>query len=134
MGTRSLTFVYDDNKAGKPDVIICMYRQYDGYVAGHGRDIAEFIDGMVIVNGFGGNTPEKAANGMGCFAAQLVGHFKDGIGNIYLYPPKLDTDAGQEFEYHIYQDTIVVKDDPANVLFDGSWADYINFANQPEKW
>ena len=39
MGTRSLTFVYNDNK--KP--IINLYRQYDGYPSGHGAELAEFL-------------------------------------------------------------------------------------------
>ena len=34
MGTRSLTFVYDDSDRR----IIKMYAQYDGYPSGHGRD------------------------------------------------------------------------------------------------
>jgi hypothetical protein len=133
MGTRSLTFVYEGNQSDNPEVIINMYRQYDGYVAGHGRDVADFLDGRVIVNGFGSNTPEKASNGMGCMAASLVDYFKDGIGNIYLYPASAK-DCGQDYEYHIYQDKIIVKDDPANILFDGSWAEFVIFANLPEKW
>ena len=38
MGTRSLTFVYDEQEA-----IINMYRQYDGYPTGHGAELAEFL-------------------------------------------------------------------------------------------
>ena len=34
MGTRSLTFVYDEYG----EKIINMYRQYDGYPSGHGRN------------------------------------------------------------------------------------------------
>ena len=37
---------------------------------------------------------------MGCLAAQVVAHFKDGAGGIYLYPPK-ERNLGQEYEYHI---------------------------------
>ena len=39
MGTRSLTFVYDED--GRK--IINMYRQYDGYPSGHGKDLAESL-------------------------------------------------------------------------------------------
>ena len=35
MGTRSLTYVYDDYSVNTP--IMCMYRQHDGYPTGHGE-------------------------------------------------------------------------------------------------
>ena len=46
MGTRSLTYVFDGDQP-----ILCLYRQYDGYVAGHGREVAEFLRGNQVVNG-----------------------------------------------------------------------------------
>ena len=48
MGTRSLTFVYD----GK-EPMINMYRQYDGYPQGHGKELADFLNSGTMVNGFG---------------------------------------------------------------------------------
>lgn len=47
MGTRSLTFMSDE--CG--DVLVCMYRQFDGYMSGHGVELAEFLAGFPIVNG-----------------------------------------------------------------------------------
>ena len=47
MGTRSLTFVYEENKP-----IINMYRQFDGYPEGHGAELAEFLLSGEMVNGF----------------------------------------------------------------------------------
>ena len=72
MGTRSLTFVYDGNKP-----IVNMYRQYDGYPSGHGQELAEFLVGGTVVNGYGSHTPKKAWNGMGCLAASLIANFKE---------------------------------------------------------
>lgn len=72
MGTRSLTRIIDSNG----DCIINMYRQFDGYPSGHGRDLFDFLDGFNIVNGYNGQEGPKAANGAGCLAAQLVTHFK----------------------------------------------------------
>ena len=95
MGTRSLTFVYD--KDGKK--LINMYRQYDGYPSGHGKDLAEFLEPIVMTNGIG-MTEAVIANGPGCLAAQLVAHFKDGPGGIYLEPTTA-TSCGQDYEYHI---------------------------------
>lgn len=95
MGTRSLTFVYDEE--GR--TLIRMYRQYDGYPSGHGKELAEFLEPITMVNGIGA-TDNKIANGPGCLAAQLVAHFKDGPGGIYLVPTTA-VDCGQDYEYHI---------------------------------
>ena len=95
MGTRSLTFVYDEE--GRK--LINMYRQYDGYPSGHGKDLAEFLEPITMVNGIG-MTKAVIADGPGCLAAQLVAHFKDGPGGIYLEPTTA-VDCGQDYEYHI---------------------------------
>lgn len=101
MGTRSLTIVNDYGLKRREDgEIVVMYRQYDGYPDGHGSELAEFLDGLKIVNGIGANTPEKAANGMDCLAAQIVAHFKKDIGGFYLYPSGTRA-AGEEYIYLI---------------------------------
>jgi len=56
-----------------------------------------------VVNGYNPDTPERSANGMGCLAAQLITHFKDGIGNIYIHEPN-DSDCGEEYTYTIYEE------------------------------
>lgn len=95
MGTRSLTFVYDED--GKK--IVNMYRQMDGYPSGHGLELAEFLEPITMVNGIG-TIKAAIANGPGCLAAQMVAHFKDGPGYIYLGPTTA-VDCGQDYEYHI---------------------------------
>jgi hypothetical protein len=56
MGTRSLTiFQENDNKE-----ICVMYRQFDGYPDGHGEELARFLSGFTMVNGFN-NTTSKIA-------------------------------------------------------------------------
>jgi len=96
MGTRSLTRVIDES--GK--TILTMYRQFDGYIdGGHGEELVNFLKGMVITNSISlGNQPKKSANGMGCLAAQLVVHFKTGVGGIYI---EADTIVDQEYNYRI---------------------------------
>ena len=69
MGTRSLTFVYDE----QGNKIINLYRQYDGYPTGHGQELAEFLNN------------QKMYNGAGDLAALLVAHFKKEPMNFYLY-------------------------------------------------
>ena len=46
MGTRSLTYVYDGQTP-----IMCMYRQYDGYLSGHGQELANFLNELTLGNG-----------------------------------------------------------------------------------
>lgn len=100
MGTRSLTKIirkYDD----KP--ITCMYRQYDGYLEGHGVELAEWLEKYTIVNGIGLDDDRKIANGMECLSAQMFENFKDGVGDIYCYHPD-STDCGEEFLYEISEE------------------------------
>ena len=102
MGTRSLTFVYDGDTEKVGSTVLCMYRHMDGYPSGHGKDLAEFILPFKIVNGLGGDGTH-IANGVGCFAAQIVAHFKEGPGGIYLKPAR-STDCWQDYEYHVFVD------------------------------
>ena len=112
MGTRSLTKVIqtsetsianEDNnnevyKERKP--ITCMYRQYDGYLDGHGQELAEWLSGYTLVNGIPSDKSEPMFNGMDCLAAQMFAHFKDGAGNIYCMHPDAE-DCWEEYLYEI---------------------------------
>jgi len=118
MGTRSLTRVIDRQEGlsfakghlaknvGKS--YINMYRQFDGYIEGMGVDLAEFLLPFIIVNGISLNENRKIANGSGCLAAQLVAHFKQEAGGIYLHPT--EGKPGACWEEYIY--TIFVTDNP----------------------
>jgi hypothetical protein len=123
MGTRSLTFVYDGDVP-----VINIYRQYDGYPSGHGHELAQFLDSKTLVNGFGEQNSVEA-NGMGCLAAQLIVQLKHGVGGIYIYPVS-STDCFQDYEYHVYEDKVIVKD-PTAVIFDGTWEDFAQFCLDP---
>ena len=125
MGTRSLTFVYDGDRP-----IMNMYRQFDGYPSGHGQELAEFLMSGKMTNGIPVGVKEHFFNGMGCLAAQLVGNFKKDAGGFYLYP--LDArDCWQEYEYHVYENKVVVKN-PSEVIFEGSWNDFHSFCYNTE--
>lgn len=119
MGTRSLTFVYDGDTP-----VINMYRQFDGYPSGHGFELAEFLQGFEIVNGYGEVKP-KLANGMGCLAAQMIAHFKKGVGGFYIHPVT-DTDCWQDYEYHVFENRVVVKN-PDQVMFSGTFNEFKEF-------
>ena len=103
MGTRSLTKVINTwkDESGKKQrkPITCMYRQYDGYMSGHGVELAEWLSGYTIVNGIPMDKSEPMFNGMDCIAAQMFTHFKDGAGNIYCMHP----DAEGCWEEYLYE-------------------------------
>ena len=104
MGTRSLTKVIttweDTNGKKQRKPITCMYRQYDGYMSGHGQELAEWLSEYTVVNGMGINETRKIANGMDCLAAQMFAHFKEGAGGIYCMHPDAE-DCWEEFLYEI---------------------------------
>ena len=97
MGTRSLTVFVDGGNE-----LVVMYRQYDGYPSGHGVELAEFLAGMVLVNGYQAEDPRRIANGINCLAAQVIAHFKaqSPVGGFYLYPAGT-RDCGEEFVYEV---------------------------------
>jgi len=122
MGTRSLTKVistYND----KP--ITCMYRQYDGYLEGHGADLAEWLEKFTVVNGIQMSETRKIANGMDCLAAQMFAEFKDGAGGIYCYPPD-SSDCGEEFLYEISE-----KEGGLIIKATDVWAEVVIFEGSP---
>ncbi len=108
MGTRSLTRVietYRDEKKNKQVKVqlVNMYRQYDGYPEGHGTELADFLKGGKVVNGLSYNDEGLVFNGGGCLAAQMIAHFKDGAGGIYIEPITAKN-CGQEYEYEVIVD------------------------------
>ena len=110
MGTRSLTRIiprqdglsFNEGHEKSELSYVNMYRQFDGYPGGHGLELAEFLKDFNIINGIGGDAELGThANGSGCLAAQMVKHFKEMVGNIYLYPA--DNDRGwEEYIYTVY--------------------------------
>lgn len=97
MGTRSLTRIFDGDT-----VLVAMYRQYDGYLSGHGRDLANILGGKEMVNGFQ-SADQKAFNGPGCMAAAIIAGCKSGIGGTYIQAPDAED---EEFTYEIRNTTV----------------------------
>jgi hypothetical protein len=119
MGTRSLTFTYD-NQGTK---ILCLYRQFDGYPEGHGKDLAEIL-----------NITDN--NGMECLSASIVAKLKTGSYNVYIYPS--DTkNAWQDYEYHVYEDRVEIHkhfSDTNEPMFKGTYQEFLEFCvNQDRK-
>ena len=140
MGTRSLTYIKESYETCVADEennnevhkttknILCMYRQYDGYPSGHGMELAEFLQDFSIVNGYSITDPKPSANGMGCLAAQLISHFKDGIGNIYIHHSD-NKDCGEEYTYTIYN-----KKGKVHMRIYDIWDKKIIFDGSPKKF
>jgi hypothetical protein len=123
------------------DPLLCFYRQYDGYIAGHGFDLGFYLSKFKVVNGLGRNddTEIKIANGMGCLSAQMIALFKTEAGNIYISSPVLNKDCGQEYEYHVYQDKIEAYSlyssygKAKTKLFSGSWVEFFEYCKATKK-
>ena len=107
MGTRSLTKVIRtwEDEAGKThrQPLTCMYRQYDGYMSGHGAELAEWLSRYTIVNGIPMDKSEPMFNGMDCLAAQMFAHFKTEAGGIYCMHPDA-SDCWEEYLYEISEE------------------------------
>ena len=125
MGTRSLTFVYEGEKP-----IVNMYRQFDGYPSGHGAELAEFLLSGKMTNGIPVGSKESFFNGMGCLAAQMIANFKNSAGGFYIHAVT-DIDCGQDYEYHLYENKVVVQD-PGEVIFEGNWNEFQKFCAEAE--
>lgn len=98
MGTRSITTIM--SRWGEQDEFrhnASIYRHWDGYITGHGKDLYNYIKDLQIVNGISADMDSKCINGPGRLAAYLVrqmgvdGHDPD------LVPE--GSDMGQEFHY-----------------------------------
>tara|TARA_R110002073_G_scaffold16491_1_gene63200 strand:+ start:265 stop:699 length:435 start_codon:yes stop_codon:yes gene_type:complete len=107
MGTRSLTKVIQtwEDEAGKKhrQPLTCMYRQYDGYMSGHGAELAKWLSRYTIVNGIPMDKSEPMFNGMDCLAAQMFAHFKTEAGGIYCMHPDA-SDCWEEYLYEISEE------------------------------
>jgi hypothetical protein len=127
MGTRSLTYVYDGETP-----IMCMYRQYDGYLSGHGQELANFLNELTL----GNSIPDSGdlytyANGMGDLAAQMIVWFKKTPGGFYIHPIDFNQECCQEYEYHVYENEVIVKN-PTEVIFSGSWNKFLLLTTESE--
>ena len=108
MGTRSITVIKDANN--KNAKVMEIYRQYDGYLDGHGIELAEILT----------NTPH---NGVHCLTASIIGGLKQDWGNIYVYAPTDNKNLEDYSEYYgaeFYYE-VIVGDNEINLTV---WEDF----------
>lgn len=138
MSTRSNTLVIETD-GNEEQILVNMYRQMDGYPSGHGKELAEFLIKIRMVNGIGTSNPNNViANGTGCLAAQIVAHFKDGAGGIYLSTPTRSA-CDNDYTYIVRADTfkpgpiqVEIRDYNQRRIFVGDVKAFLEFCNQPE--
>ena len=99
MGTRSLTHIHESDSKSK--ILTTIYRQFDGYPEGMGKDIFEAIGSRKLVNGYQDENTET--NGMGCAAALLIANLKSDFkaGNTYIYSAG-SKDVWEDYTYSLY--------------------------------
>ncbi len=100
MGTRATITINDEG--GKP--LLRLYKQFDGYIEGGlGEALVDFMKDRYVVNGYTiSDEQNRAFAGMGCLGAQVVTHFKEKIGNLYIQ--SLDEDYEGSYNYFISED------------------------------
>ena len=104
MSTRALIHIY--NKSEDETPLTTIYKHYDGYPTkyGVGQTLKEYVRTSVLTNGLpldaSDNGFTHTHNGMGCFAAGIINHLKDGPGDVYIESPG-EEDRHQSYTYEI---------------------------------
>lgn len=104
MSTRCLTRVFEGDEE-----VACIYRHHDGYPAGHGQELRDFVSELRVVNGYcsAATIPmSRMANGAGRMAAMIVIAFAD--NDVSLCLP--GATCGEDYEYHVKCPTIEMID------------------------
>ncbi len=126
MGTRSTIKFYSENDLETP--LVCIYNQWDGYVNGVGYDLAKWLNGKKVINGFSSQTMEEGyANGMGCLAAQYLQEHKKSIGGLYI--DSINNVESYNYEVRYIDDKFIIK---VNTIFEGSPDELLNFKEYEE--
>ena len=128
MGTNANTVVRNYGK-----VVCNMYQPLNGKPAWHGRALLDFLAPIKLVQGIKSADREyRTANGMDCLAAQMVAHFKYGVGDYYLAPAR---DRGADYTYEIRLDgpvlEVTVRRRGAKI-FQGGLLDFERFIQQQD--
>ena len=120
MSTQSLTIIKDEDG----EVLVKLYGQYDGDQYSYGKDLALFLNDIILVNGIKYKDTRKIANGMECLAAQIVAHFKIEPGNFYI-----SNSNSEDYVYTVYYDNVlkIEVESMGSVIFNGNTNDYLEW-------
>lgn len=131
MGTRSLIIMRVKKTNGTYIIYAVLYQQYDGSPEGVGSKLFNFLNNMKVVNGIRSSyANQKVANGAGDLFAQIIGIFKDQVGDAYLCE-SIDEDL-QEYNYYVTVDenkeiSVSVTSGGREVLFSGNADEMLTF-------
>lgn len=144
MGTRSLTRICENGKT-----LVAVYRQYDGYIDGQGKDLAEILKGRKMTNGISGDAL-SVFNGAGCLAANIICEMKRSdngrAGNVYIVPSDdgdqgytyiIDVsskvaDDGWGYDIEEYPTVTVIRH--GDQIFKGTSVEFVEFVAKGEEW
>ena len=126
METRSTTRVVYGNVT-----LVVMYRQFDGHISGHGRELATFLNTQRLTSGIPGHKSAGEgkvwSNGAARQPAQLVAPFKKQPGGIYIAEPSNWEEYNYTVEVGEYTNAIRVKvhrGNPKTAIFDGTLEEF----------
>jgi len=71
---------------GVEEVLVNMYRHYDGGENIHGYELVQFLQSLTLIQNMGTKVGGNTAYGAGCLAAKMIAHFKTETGYVYLVP------------------------------------------------
>jgi len=121
MGTRSITKFFDDDVC-----LVTLYRQYDGYIDGHGYDLARCLtfegQDIPVRNGIPMGNQTLMFNGMADLACQVIALLKTRdirhnepivrsqmVGNFYIAHNTSGLDEeGFGYAVHLRDDRVVI--------------------------
>ena len=90
------------NKEGQ--TLVTIYKHYDGYPQGLGKDILNIISNKPITNGIpGGSKLGESFNGFGCLVASFISLMKDDVGNIYIEPQSNFGEMNEDYLYIVQE-------------------------------
>lgn len=105
MGTRGNVLI----KESKDGVILVnLYHHMDSYPSGLGKDLFDFLEDRVIVNGINMAEKRKISNGITDLAAQIACLLKDNAespGGVYIERPRSPLKDPNDYTYIIYPET-----------------------------
>jgi len=97
MATRA-SIIMKEN--GKP--MMAVYKHWDGYPDGLGKDLKTIIDSGRLTNGLGTKSElGKVFNGAGCLFASIISILKKEPGDVYITSLDSVGRSGEEYVYEI---------------------------------
>lgn len=85
---------------GQP--VMAIYKHWDGYPSGLGKQIEDIISGGKIVNGLSVDSKlGEVFNGAGCLFATMIAKLKENPGDVYVTSLDSVGQQGEEFIYEI---------------------------------